>query len=346
MMLTLAFIGFGTVGQGTAAILLEKAEQLRKDYGFEARVVAVSDLLKGALYHPNGLDLAALLSAARSGSLSAYPDAPGLVRGLDAGATIAQTNADVIIEVSYTDLRTGEPALTHCRAAIGAGRSVIVTNKGPVALAYAELSAAAAKHNVYFGFEGTVMSGTPSLRLARVALAGCRITGARGILNGTTNFILTQMEAGQEYAAALAEAQRLGYAEADPSGDVEGHDAAGKLAILANVVFGAALRPEQVQTVGITGITAADVRAAQAVGERWKLIASVQISAEGHAIAQVRPERLPLSDALAGVGGVTNAITYQTDLLGPVTLIGPGAGRAQTGFAILSDLLELHRMRG
>jgi homoserine dehydrogenase len=348
MMLTLAFIGFGTVGQGTAAILHEKAAYLKQTYGFEARIVAVSDKLKGAVYHPDGLALDALLSAAASGSLDAYPDAPGLTRGLDSVRTIRETNAQVIIEVSYTDLRTGEPALTHCRAAFAAGKSVILTNKGPVALAYQELSKAAAAKDLYFGFEGTVMSGTPSLRLAREALAGCRITAARGILNGTTNFILTQMEQGQPYAAALAEAQRLGYAEANPSGDVDGHDAAGKLAILANVVFGASLRPEQVHTTGISAITPADIKAAQAAGERWKLIASATVQGIGDTAtitAQVQPERLPVSDALAGVGGVTNAITYETDLLGPVTLVGPGAGRAQTGFAILSDLLELHRTR-
>lgn len=340
----LAFIGFGTVGQGTAEILHGRAAELLRDYGFEARVVAVSDVQKGTLYDPNGLDLAALLTAARTGSLAVYPDAPDLQRSLDSLATIGETNADTIIEVSYTDLKTGQPALSHCRAAFEAGKSVIVTNKGPVALAYRELVDAAKAKGLYFGYEGTVMSGTPALRLAREALAGCRVASVRGILNGTTNYILTQMEVGASYADALAEAQRLGYAEADPTGDVEGHDAAGKLAILANVVLGGRLSPADVDCIGITKLTVADVQTAKKAGERWKLIGSAALE-NGKVSARVRPERLPLADPLAGVGGVTNAITYQTDLLGPVTLVGPGAGRPQTGFAILSDLLEMHRTR-
>ncbi len=343
-MYRLAFIGFGTVGQGTAEILHERGAELARTQDFEARVVAVSDIQKGALYHPDGLDLAALLSAAKTGSLSAYPDSLGLIRDLDSLATIRQTNADTIIEVSYTDLVTGQPALSHCHAAFESGKSIILTNKGPVALAYRELVEAAKAKNVYFGYEGTVMSGTPALRLAREALAGCHVTAVRGILNGTTNYILTQMEAGAPYTDALAEAQWLGYAEADPSGDVEGHDAAGKLAILANVVLGGGLKPGDVDCTGITALTSADVQAAKDAGERWKLIASATLK-NGKVNARVRPERLPVADPLTGVGGVTNAITYQTDLLGAVTLIGPGAGRPQTGFAILSDLLEMHRAR-
>ncbi len=342
-MYRLAFIGFGTVGQGTAELLLERGEWLRRTCGFDVQVVAVSDVQKGALYSASGLDLGQLLTAARGGSLNAYPDAPGLVRGMGSLTTIRETNANVIIEVSFTDLTTGEPALTHCRAAFEVGKSVILTNKGPVALAYHDLSERAKAQGVFFGYEGTVMSGTPALRLAREALAGCSVGSVRGILNGTTNYILTQMEAGASYADALAEAQRLGYAEADPTGDVGGHDAAGKLAILANVVLGGRLQPSDVDCTGITALTATDVDAARKAGERWKLIGSATLQ-DGKVSARVRPERLPLADPLAGVSGVTNAITYQTDLLGAVTLIGPGAGRAQTGFAILSDLLEMHRV--
>ncbi len=342
-MLNLAFIGFGTVGQGTAELLQNRAAMLHELYGFEARIVAISDVQKGALYNPDGLDLTSLLVAAKGGSLAAYPDVPGLVRGLDSLATIRETNANVIVEVSYTDLTTGEPALSHCRAAFENGKSIILTNKGPVALAFRELNDLAKARGLFFGYEGTVMSGTPSLRLAREALAGCNVTAARGILNGTTNYILTSMEAGKPYTDALAEAQALGYAEADPTGDVEGHDAAGKLAILANVVLGAALIPADVQTSGISKMTVEDVEAAKAAGERWKLIASATLGMDGKVTARVQPLRLPLTDPLAGVGGVTNAVTFETDLLGAVTLIGPGAGRVQTGFAILSDLLELHR---
>ncbi|MEP7289715.1 MAG: homoserine dehydrogenase [Chloroflexota bacterium] len=340
--LRLALIGFGTVGQGLAEILQSSADLLAAQQDIHAEIVAVSDLLKGSVYCPSGLTIDALLAAGRSGNLASYPDQPGLVRGLDALATIAQSNADVIIEVSYTDLKTGEPALSHVRAAFEAGKHAIITNKGPVALAYRKLADLAKRQGVFFGYEGTVMSGTPALRMAQTDLAGCTIHEVRGILNGTTNYILTQMENGAPYSAALAEAQHLGYAEAEPSGDVEGFDAAGKLVILANTVLGAALGMNDVDRTGITGLTPADIETARANGQRWKLIARAVRTDTGIA-ASVRPERLPLADPLASVGGVSNAITYDTDMLGAVTLIGPGAGRKETGFAILSDLVALAR---
>jgi homoserine dehydrogenase len=188
------------------------------------------------------------------------------------------------------------------------------------------------------------MSGTPALRLARTALAGCHIGEVRGILNGTTNFILTEMEAGASYADALAEAQRLGYAEADPTADVEGHDALGKLLILSAVVMDAPLKRDQVARQGISHITLGDVRRAQVEGKRWKLIA--QLRREGGRVeARVGPQAIPVTAPLAGVAGATNAITYVTDLLGEVTLVGPGAGRRETGFALLADLLDIHRTR-
>jgi homoserine dehydrogenase len=253
--------------------------------------------------------------------------------------------ADVLVEASPTDLASGEPATSYIRAAITCGMHAVTANKGPVALHFAELRRAAAAAGVHFGFEGAVMSGTPALRLALSDLAGCEIAELRGIVNGTTNYILTQMEQGRDYAAALAEAQRLGYAEADPAGDVEGHDAAAKALILANVLMAASLGLGDIERAGITGVTREMVAEASAAGERWKLLAHVR--REGQRVrASVAPARLPLSHPLAGVGGVTNALTVTTDLLGEVTLIGPGAGGAATGFALLSDILALHRARG
>ena len=342
MVYRLAMIGFGTVGQGLVALLLDKAAELRAAYGFEARIVAVSDPGKGALYHPDGLDGARLLELARRGALAGYPEAPGLVRGWDSLTTIRRSQADAVVEATWTNLETGQPAIEHIQAAFEAGRHVVTSNKGPVALAYPRLRALAQARGCYWGFEGTVMSGTPALRLATHALAGCAIREVLGILNGTTNFILTQMEEGASYAAALAEAQRLGYAEADPSADVEGTDALGKLLILAAVVMGTPITPHQVARQGITGLTPQDVQRARAGGQRWKLIA--RLRREGDRLAaSVGPQLIPDSHPLAGVSGATNAITYLTDLLGEVTLVGPGAGRRETGFALLSDLLDLHR---
>ncbi len=342
----LALIGFGTVGQGLAEILLAKGDELADRYGVRFQVVAVSDLLKGSLYDPAGLDLAALLDAARrTGKLHDYAD-PRPARepqsGWDSLRTIRESNADTVVEISWTDVQTGQPAIDHVKAAFGSGKHAVLTNKGPVALAYRELDELAAAQGVLFRFEGTVMSGTPTIRLARSALAGCQISQMQGILNGTTNYILTQMEGGQSYADSLAEAQRLGYAEADPTADVEGWDAAGKAVILANVLMGGDLRVADVDRTGISGLSLADVEAARAAGERWKLIARVW-QEDNVARASVRPTRLPLSHPLAGVSGAVNACTYTTDLLGDVTLIGPGAGRTETGYAVLGDLLEIVR---
>jgi homoserine dehydrogenase len=339
----LAFIGLGTVGQGLVEILSDKAEDLQTRYGFEAQVVAISDSMKGSIYHPDGLDLDAILKSVQEmGSLDGYPARAGLTRGWDSLTTIENSNADTIVEVAWTDLTSGQPAIDHLRAAFRAGKNVVTSNKGPAALAYHELSHLAESNGVQWGIEGTVMSGTPALRLARTALAGCQISEIRGILNGTTNFILTQMEAGESYADALAEAQRLGYAEADPTADVEGHDALGKLLILSAIVMDTPLKADQVVCQGISHLTLEDVRQAQAEGKRWKLIARIQRAGD-KLEASVSPQAIPTSAALASVGGVTNAITYVTDLLGEVTLIGPGAGRQETGFSLLADLLDIHR---
>lgn len=340
----LALIGFGTVGQGLAEILLAKGEELETRYGVRFQVVAVSDLLKGSLSNHAGLDLAALLDVVRrTGKLEDYASlkpSRATFSGWDSLRTIRESNADTVVEISWTDVQTGQPAIDHVKAAFESGKNAVLTNKGPVALAYRELAELAAAHGVQFRFEGTVMSGTPTIRLAQRSLAGCKIVEIKGILNGTTNYILTQMESGQTYADALAEAQRLGYAEADPTADVEGWDAAGKTVILANVLLGGDLRVADVDRTGISGLTLADVEAAKAAGERWKLIARVW-QEDKITRASVRPTRLPLSHPLAGASGAVNACTFSTDLLGDVTLVGPGAGRMETGYAVLGDLLDI-----
>ncbi|MFN2294048.1 MAG: homoserine dehydrogenase [Candidatus Promineifilaceae bacterium] len=336
----LALIGFGNVGQGFAEILVERGSELAQRYGLQLQIVAVSDLFKGSVYNPQGLDPADLLTAVRADGNLDKVQAPQ--RGWNALETIRSSNADVIIELSYTDLETGQPALDHIRTALQSGKHVITSNKGPVALHYQELKTLADQKGLQIGIEGTVMSGTPALRLGNDLLAGAGIQRIQGILNGTTNYILTRMEAGASYTEALADAQALGYAEADPTGDVEGFDAAGKAVILANLLLDAGLKMADVQRTGISKLTPQDIIEAAAAGERWKLIALVEQTNEG-VRASVQPLRLPLSHPLASVSGATNAITYSTDLLGDVTLFGPGAGRAETGYAIVGDLLAIHK---
>ena len=347
----LAIIGFGNVGQGFTQILRDEGAELAQQYGARFQIVAVCDLLKGSVHDPKGIDPAALLdSIAATATLdrvTATLDrvaAPDRREAWNALETIERSHADVVIELSYTDLKTGEPAITHLRRALELGKHVVTTNKGPIALQYPELKALADKNGVDIGAEGTVMSGTPSLRMAQELLSAARIRKIQGIVNGTTNYILTQMEAGATYADALKDAQAKGYAEADPTGDVEGFDAAGKVVIMANLLMGQSLTLADVDRQGITRLTPDDIAAAKAAGERWKLIGRVETIGD-KVTASVQPTRLPVHHPLASVSGATNAITFSTDLLGDVTLVGPGAGRIETGYAIVGDLLAIHRKR-
>ncbi|MDT8436175.1 MAG: homoserine dehydrogenase [Gemmatimonadota bacterium] len=336
----LALVGFGTVGQGFAEILRDHAPRLLEQSGASFRITGVADARLGSVHDPAGFEPDALLAAARSGD--GFANLPAADRGWDGATLAARGEADVLVELSWTDLETGEPATSHVRAALEAGKHVVTTNKGPVALHWAELSALAAERGLEIGVEGTVMSGTPAVGLGLHLLRGADVRAVRGILNGTCNYILTRMEAGLAYADALAEAQEKGYAEADPAGDVEGFDAAGKVVILANVLMGVPLRMADVDRTGISGLSPADIEAAAGAGERWKLIGSLARTAGG-VEAKVAPERVPLAHPLAGVGGAVNAVTFETGLLGDVTLVGPGAGRLETGYSVLVDLLEIHR---
>ncbi|WEA47184.1 homoserine dehydrogenase [Priestia aryabhattai] len=342
----LAFIGFGVVGQGLAEILRDKKETLKKEEGFEGEIVAISDFMKGSIYHPHGLDIDTILHVLNeTGNLENYPKTPGLITGWDSFKTIRETIADTIVEVSYTDVKTGQPAIDHCKLAFESGKNVVMTNKGPVALAYKELSELASQKNVSWGFEGTVMSGTPALRMPVATLAGNEIIEIRGILNGTTNYILTKMEdEGVSYEEALKEAQELGYAEADPTSDVEGYDARYKIAILANYVMNEPLKVEDVSCIGITDITLKEIEEARKEGKRWKLLAKAR-KENGAVKASITPEKVKITDPLASISGAVNAITYECDLLGTVTLSGAGAGKVETGFSLLIDLINIDRER-
>ena len=341
----LGLIGCGTVGQGLLRILDEKKDDLQRAFGFEAKVVAITDKLKGTLIAPDGLDIPAVLDLLAAGRpLSAYPKAtPDMVTPLDPLDMIERTDADIIAELTYTDIKTGEPAASYIKKALRLGKHVVTSNKGPAALFYHEIRDLARKNGLQFRIEGTVMSGTPVFHLAECGLAGNRIKEVKGILNGTTNFILSKMETeGMDYGAALALAQKLGYAEADPTADVEGFDALAKVVILSNVLLGASLKTSDVPCKGISAITRADVEAAKAQGFRYKLIGHAR-SEDGVVTASVSPQKLSLADPLAGVMGAQNALSLETDLMGKVTIQGAGAGKLETGFAILSDILAVHR---
>ena len=331
-------IGFGSVGRGFVEILQRKRADLAERNGADLRLVGVATR-SWCAYAPAGLDPTALLRAHELGGLLGLPE----LQPWSPTELIAYAKADILVEVSPTDLETAEPATSHIRAAFARGMHVVTANKGPLALYGPQLREESIAHGVTLGYEGTVMAGTPALRFGWADLAGCDLREVRGIINGTTNYILTQMESGMAYAEALTEAQRLGYAETDPTGDVEGYDAAAKAAILATMLMGGDVRPEQVTRTGISQITAEEVATAAQSGECWKLIARVVRAADGSISASVQPMRVPVTHPLASVSGATNALTYTTDLLGDITLIGPGAGGLATGFALLTDVLALPR---
>lgn len=336
----LLFVGFGTVGQGLAELILEKEASLSKNFGLKYSVVGISDELKGSLLNKNGLDLRQALEKTKAGK-KISDDAKDSFDG-DALEMIRQANADVMLEATYTDIKTGEPAASHVRTALEQGQHVVTTNKGPVALFYRELSELARQKKKKFLFEGTVMSGTPVLNLIRETLAGSEVLEIKGILNGTTNYILTRMEEGLSYEEALNKAQELGYAEAVPDADVLGWDALAKVAILAKVVFGADGQPFDYPCEGITGITASAIADALNRGKRFKLIGRVWREGD-YVKASVGPEEIDLTHPLAGVMGAANALTVSTDTLGDVTIVGPGAGKKETGFSMLIDLIAINK---
>jgi homoserine dehydrogenase len=219
---------------------------------------------------------------------------------------------------------------------------VITSSKGACAVAAVDLAALARRHGVQFRMESTVMSGTPVLSTLREGLAGARVVALRGILNGTANHILTRMAEGLDYPTALADAQARGYAEPDPSDDVEGHDVVAKARILAAVAFGRTVALDQVVCRGIGGITSGAVQQAARDGSRLKLIASVRSLAEALEI-RVEPVALPLAEPLSRVEGVMNALTIETNTVREITIIGPGAGPEQAGQGLFADLVAVLR---
>jgi homoserine dehydrogenase len=329
-------VGFGAVGQSLADVLSSEAGKLTHEFGLRPKIVGIVDS-RGAAISLEGIDLRkALESKKRSKSLKAL--GPEMYKdGKTAVDAIKEVDCEVVVETTPTDLIKGEPGLTHIRTAMKEGRHVICTNKGPLALAMPALVELANHNHVMFKFSGTVGGGTPVLDFAKKCLEGSRITSIRGILNGTSNYILSRMSAeGAEMSAALAEAQKLGYAEADPTYDIGGFDTACKLVITSNYVLGTSLSLNDVDITGITGISGMEVSAAKADGKTVKLIGSVGKT------AKVAPEMIPVTHPL-NVSGTYNAICFDTHPAGEITLVGKGAGGPETASAVIRDLIEIRK---
>lgn len=335
----LGLVGAGTIGGGVISLLDEKREYLKEKSGYDFKVVFISTRSRGTLVDPDGLDLATIHRALEEeDSLMSVP-------GVDASRPpladlLSTTPVDCVFDMTPTNYETGQPSLSVLETALSSGAHAVTCSKGGVGLALHELKGIAAKNGCQLRFESAVMSGTPLFNLARGPLAGSNITSIIGILNGTTNYILTRMEDGLDYAAALAEAQERGYAETDPTGDVEGWDPAVKVVIMAAEFFGEKVRISDVDREGITGITRERIAAAKAADRRIKLIAGIERTQFGIRCF-VKPTELATSHPLASVLGSTNSVSITTDTLGEVTVIGPGAGARQTAFGMIQDAMHL-----
>ena len=330
--LRVAVLGAGTVGREVARALVERAGELSAAAGVPLELVgiAVRDLARA---RDRGIPTALLT------------DAPAHL--------VAADDTHVIVELMGGD----EPAHTLIAAALGAGKAVVTANKHVIAHHGPSLEAAARRTGAALRFEAAVGGGIPVLGPLAAELAANRVTAVCGIVNGTTNYILTAMaDEGRDYDDVLAAAQAAGYAEADPSGDVEGHDAANKLVILARLAFGVWLDPSDIVLSddagpghgrpGISGVTAADVAAAAAAGATIKLVAEARRGPDGRISARVVPVALPAETALARTAGVLNRIEVEAEPVGTVAFSGPGAGGAATSSAVLGDLIAIARGAG
>ncbi len=325
----ISVIGFGALGQGVARSLISKREYLKKQ-GYDIRVVAISDS-KGSEINNNGIDLENALDRKKEKGTIATEVTAAL-------EIIRDVEHDIVVEVTPTNIDNGEPGLGNIRAAFQAGRHVVTSNKGPLALRFKELKEAAEDSGLHFRYEATVGGAVPIFNLVHEALAGNSIVGIEGILNGTCNYILTRMaEERMPYELVLKEAQELGIAETDPAYDVEGIDSAIKLVIIANSIFGQNATYGDVDVTGIIKITPEALELANKNNYVVKLVCEVR---EGK--LTVAPRLVPKRHPLA-VGGTLNVALILTDLAGRITISGKGAGSIETASSILSDILYIAR---
>jgi homoserine dehydrogenase len=330
--LRLVIVGFGLVGQSFARLLLSRSADLYNQYGIKPRIVACADN-RGAVIDPRGLHLQRLLEAKKNtGTVGAYEKENTNFEPLQ---IIEKVDAEVMVECTPTDLSNGEPATSHITTAMRSGKHVISVNKGPLALAFPSLIELANYNGVIFRFSGTVGGGTPILEFAKRCLNGDRIISFRGILNGTTNFILTSMDMGLTYESALKDAKEKGYAEKDPSLDVDGLDAAAKLVIMANWVMGMKVTMKDVERTGIVNLCLTDVKNAARRGNAIKLLAVCD-----NRRLYVAPTEVARTDPIC-VNGTLNAVTFSSEHSGRQTIIGKGAGGIETASAVLRDLIEI-----
>ncbi len=327
-------VGYGVVGKGVTNILARRYTEKVTSYGFNPKIVAIADI-DGAVINPRGLGPEKLEEIKQRGyPISADPEFGH--KGMKALEVIESVEAEVVVEVTPVNIKDGEPAMSHITTAFKTGKHVVTTNKGPLALAMPALTELAEYNNVYFRFSGTVGGGTPMLQFAKRCLAGDKILAIRGILNGTTNYILTEMSQNRiSFQEALSTAQKLGYAEREPSMDIDGFDTACKVVILSNWILNKKITLKDVERTGIRDVTLQALDEAAKRGNTVKLIGSIDNDK-----ATVKPTEIAKNNPLC-VSGVLNAVTFSTEFAGEQTLVGRGAGGMETASAVLRDLLDI-----
>jgi homoserine dehydrogenase len=342
--LTLVLIGFGNVARRFVKLLSETADRL----DFTWKIVGVSTRHHGSVVDPAGIDVRRAIQLVEGRqSLDRLDPAPRERSGIDVIRQVADLMADdaaegrlACIETTVLDIDRGEPAVAHVRAALEGQAHVVTANKGPAAFAYHELEALAESVDRVFFFEGAVMDGVPVFNLVRETMPAITVEGFRGVINTTCNFILSELERGVEFDRALADMQSRGIAEADPTLDIDGWDAAAKTAALVNVLMGSVITPHHVTRTGIRDVTGLDVRDAIGRNKRIRLVASASRQA-GKVKARVEPELLDHQDPLAGLVDLNNALYLTTDLLGEVGIVQRGGSLTQTAYALVSDLSRI-----
>jgi len=324
----ISLVGYGVVGHGVVEVVGRK-RKLMRDLGLDLKIVSITDHT-GTVISPDGIAPEKVLGEKTLQN----------VKNSEASSKeiIRSVNSDLVVEVTPTNIVHGQPGLGHMEVALSCGKHVVTSNKGPLVVAYSRLKKLADENGVLLKFEATVGGTMPLISLIERTLVGNKILGVRGVFNGTCNYILTRMaEEKYPYSFALNEAQELGYAEADPTYDVEGVDTAGKVVILANSVFNMDVKYSDVQVRGITEITPEALILAQKRGYAIKLIGEVPA-------LTVKPMLVPLGSPLA-VGSTLNAAAIYTDLSETITVTGLGAGRIETASAILSDIVSIYRTK-
>ena len=312
-------------------MLMAKDANLRKNYGIEWNLTGVASRRIGWIADSNGLDPAAAIE-------QRWPEAEAGRKPQNVREWITAARPDVVLEASSLNRHTGQPAIDHLKATLQAHAHAISANKGPVVHAHRELCELAAQNGRKFFFESTVMDGTPIFSMFPHSLPAVDLRGFRGVLNSTTNVVLTEMENGLSLDQAVKKAQEIGVAETDPSDDLDGWDAAVKVAALAIVLMGVPIKLADVERVGIRGLTLEQVREARAAGMRYKLICRAERTASG-VRASVAPEKLPMSDPFALLEGTTSALRFDMDVFG-LSIIEHKPGVIATAYGLLADFIR------